>query len=372
MEKISRLLKVLPAGICAVSLAACGKSQNQQTYIVSEDAPKIDVKNLDAGSTSLRLADSAYAKGEYSMAAQLYYRAAELQPDKTDVMIKLGFALFKAGGPADAEKVFRAALQQNPKHLEALRGLAHSLVIQGRAAEAVNFYRQAMADGGKGDVRVYAGLGAALDMVGKHDEARSTYQAGLKLAPEDFGIRNNMALSYAMSGEGEKAKAILNGLSQNNPGMATKTNHSLSMVNSMTLAAAKTRPAAKPREVAEFKPAAKPAADDTATRIDTHDSPELRDVAEVPAPARRAAMTRKATADLAVSDTGDGTIYINTGRASVVRAESSSKPEFSAAMSFRSDADTPEDAAAEVLDLLQQAERGPRFVWQEARRPDRS
>jgi hypothetical protein len=41
------------------------------------------------------------------------------------------------------------------------------------------------------------------------------------------------------------------------------------------------------------------------------------------------------------------------------------------AMSFRSDADTPEDAAAEVLALLQQAARGPRFVWQEAQRPGR-
>jgi hypothetical protein len=41
-------------------------------------------------------------------------------------------------------------------------------------------------------------------------------------------------------------------------------------------------------------------------------------------------------------------------------------------MSFKSDADTPEEAASEVIALLAQAERGPRFVWQLARRPDPS
>ena len=69
-----------------------------------------------------------------------------------------------------------------------------------------------------------------------------------------------------------------------------------------------------------------------------------------------------------MTEDGDGTIYINTSRAPVMRAEASFKTV--PAMSFRSDAETPEEAAAEVLGLLQQAERGPRFVWQEARRPD--
>jgi hypothetical protein len=41
-------------------------------------------------------------------------------------------------------------------------------------------------------------------------------------------------------------------------------------------------------------------------------------------------------------------------------------------MSRASNADTPDADATEVLELLAQAERGPRFVWQEARRPDPS
>lgn len=370
---ISRILKVLPAGACALALAACGKSTTQQSYDIPEDAPKIDPKKLNAPATSLRLADQAYAKGQYAMAAQLYFRAAELQPDKTDVMIKLGYALFKAGSPADAEKIFRAALEQNAKQADALRGLAHALVTQGRAGEAVAVYRQALAVSPE-DVRIHAGLGAALDMIGKHDEARVAYQAGLKLAPEDFGLKNNLALSYAMTGQADRAKSILSGIGQKDPGAANRANLSLSTVNNLV---AKARPAKK-EQVAEVKPQAKPAAN-PAARLDTPEAPE-RDVAEVPPPRRVAAApagpSRKANADFAGADSGDGELYIVTGRSVAVHAEAPKKSVPAgapiAALSTPSGADTPDAAAAEVLDLLQQAERGPRFVWQEARRPDQS
>lgn len=368
MRKSSRLWKVLPAAACALALAACGKSQNQQTYDLPGDGPKIDVKKIDAGSTALRLADGAYAKGDYNMAAQLYFRAAELQPDNGAVTVKLGFALFKTGGAVDAEKIFRAALEKEPKNADALRGLAHSLVTQGRAADSLPVYRQAIAAAGKPDARIYAGLGAALDMVGKHEEARAAYAAGLKLAPKDFGLRNNLALSYAMSGDTAKAQSILAGLSEE-PSAAPKAAERLSALKSTVASAARPAPAKK-RQVAEAAPAQsappKPVQPKTAARSEPVDAD--RDVAEVPAPvaAAPARVTRKATADLA--DAGDGEIYIQTGRATLAKADKPRTP----AMSFRSSADTPEDAADEVIALLAQAERGPRFVWQLARRPDPS
>ncbi len=75
---------------------------------------------------------------------------------------------------------------------------------------------------------------------------------------------------------------------------------------------------------------------------------------------------QKASADLPGPDTANGVIYIRTGRTSTVASATHAAP----AMSFKSTADTPEEEAAEVLALLAQAERGPRFVWQMARRPD--
>jgi Flp pilus assembly protein TadD len=343
--------KVVPAAACALALAACGKS-SQETYIIPDEASKIDVKKIDAGATALRLADAAYAKGDFGMAAQLYFRAAELQPDNGAVAVKLGFALFKTGGAADAEKIFRAALQAEPKNAEAMRGLAHSLVMQGRAAAALPIYRQAIAASGQPDARIYAGLGAALDMTGKHEEARLAYAAGLKIAPNDFGLKNNLALSYAMSGDTSKARNVLSVLSDDPAG--PRKRESLAALKSTV---AKSAPAAKP-QIAAAPAKTAPAA--------SRPAPAAEDVVEVKTAASRPRVIQKAAADLPGADTADGEIYIRTGRAAAAQAAVPAAP----AMSFKSAADTPEEEAAEVLALLAQAERGPRFVWQMARRPD--
>lgn len=366
MRNNSRLSKVLPVAACAIALAACGKS-NQQTYVIPDEASKIDVKKIDAGATALRLADAAYKKGEYGMAAQLYFRAAELQPKNGAVAVKLGFALFKTGSAADAEKIFRAALQTEPKNAEAIRGLAHSLVMQGRAAAALPVYRQAIAAAGQPDARIYAGLGAALDMTGKHEEARLAYAAGLKIAPDDFGIKNNLALSYAMSGDTAKARTVLSDLSDVPAG--PKKRKSLAALKSTVAKSATAAPAAK-RQLAAAPaskgPAAKPAG---SAPVASRPVPADEDVVEVKAAASRPRVIQKASADLPGADTADGEIYIRTGRATAAQAASPATPA-APAMSFKSTADTPEEEAAEVLALLAQAERGPRFVWQMARRPD--
>ncbi len=352
----SRFSKVLPAAACALALAACGKS-NQQTYVIPDEASKIDVKKIDAGSTALRLADAAYAKGDFVMAAQLYFRAAELQPENSVVAVKLGFALFKTGGAADAEKIFRAALQTEPKNADALRGLAHSLVMQGRAAAAVPVYRQAIAAAGQPDARIYAGLGAALDMSGKHEEARLAYAAGLKIAPNDFGIKNNLALSYAMSGDTAKARTVLSDLSDDPA--APKKRASIAALKSTV---AKSAPAPK-RQIAAMPAPAKPApSSERAARA-------AEDVVEVKTAASHPRVIQKSNADLPGADTADGELFIRTGRSTPAQAAAPQTPAIPA-MSFKSTADTPDEEAAEVLALLEQAERGPRFVWQMARRPD--
>ena len=48
----------------------------------------------------------------------------------------LGAALLAAGQPAEAEKVFRADLERNPRNPRSLFGLAESLKAQGKSADA--------------------------------------------------------------------------------------------------------------------------------------------------------------------------------------------------------------------------------------------
>ncbi len=333
MQPSTRLLKLSIAGACALALAACSKTSVQSLETAEESAPpRLDATKIDPKATTLRLADAAYGRAEYGTAVHLYFRAAELQPDNIEIGAKLGFALFKTGSAPDAEKVFRAVLEKSPRHAAAMRGLAHSLVGQDKAKDALPIYRQAIDEGGAApDPRLYAGLGAALDMTGKHAEARAAYEAGLKLQPNDAGLRNNMAMSYVLSGQPEKAKPLLEGL-VNEPATGERARLTLTQINS---ASAESMPkheknAATPR--AETETAKRPL---------------------------------KAAADLPVRESADGVIEIRTGRPSDAEHAKGHLAELGNELSDVAAAAT--DGAAEVLQLLAQSERGPRFVWQETR-----
>jgi tetratricopeptide (TPR) repeat protein len=245
-------------------------------------------------------------------------------------------------------------LEKEPKNALALRGLGHCLVLQKRPAEALPYYRQAIAANYKPEPRNYAGLGAALDMIGKHEEARAAYAAGLLLAPQDTGLRNNLAISYALSGDTAKAKEILAGASLH-PASRPDFSEALAGVRASSV---RRPPVRTRRALATMRSsAASPTTVHVASRIL---EPE---VIELPR-ARVAHVSRKINADRPMVAAESSEILIVTGRASPSRADSRHRP----AMSFRSSASTPEEAADEVLNLLELAARGPRFVWQEAQR----
>lgn len=359
MQRYSRIFIMLPTAACVVVLGACSNFQQRSFNIFADEAPKANAKSIDANATMLRLAEKAYEKGEYDMAAQLYFRVAQHAPDTPEVMVKLGFALLKAGSAADAERVFRALLEKEPRNAPALRGLGHGLVLQKRPIEALSVYRQAIAASAKPEAHNYAGLGAALDLVGKHEEARAAYAAGLRLAPNDLGLRNNLAISYALSGDTAKAKAILAGLSQY-PASRPEISEPPLRSEAIKTSSARRMLVRKRRAVAAAPP---PAAG--AVPLRAANPAWEREMVEVPAPVHVARISRKANADLPMADAGNSEVFIRTGRASAARIEAQRRP----AMSFRSDAATPEEAAAEVLALLEQAARGPRFVWEQAQRP---
>lgn len=343
MHQSARLLKLSIAGACALALGACSKT-SVQSLATAEDGtpPKIDASKIDPKATALRLADAAYERADYGTAVHLYFRAAELQPNDLEVGTKLGFALFKTGSASDAEKVFRAVLEKSPRKADATRGLAHSLVGQSKAQDAIPIYRQAIEEAAANpDPRLYSGLGAALDMIGKHADARAAYDAGLKLRPNDPALRNNLAMSYVLSGQPNKAKPLLESLIDE-PASSERARQTLAQVNSSLAEAAPTigSRAEQPRaELAALSPAAAAAG-----------------------PGKRAL---KASADLAPSESADGEIHIRTVRP--VHAEHAAGSVAELGGEISDVAATGSNEAAEVLQLLAQAERGPRFVWQESR-----
>jgi len=101
-----------------------------------------DVLELAAAILDARLAE---AGGDRAGAVMPWRRAVEVQdrlnydepPDwYYPVRESLGGALLRAGRPAEAEMVFRADLERNPRNPRSLFGLAESLRAQKKAADA--------------------------------------------------------------------------------------------------------------------------------------------------------------------------------------------------------------------------------------------
>ena len=82
--------------------------------------------------------------GDLAGAAEAFESASHLNTGDTEALTHLGGVYLQLKKPADAEKKFRMALENQPKSTPALRGMALSLDAQGKP-EAVEAYRSYLA-----------------------------------------------------------------------------------------------------------------------------------------------------------------------------------------------------------------------------------
>ena len=59
------------------------------------------------------------------------------------------------------------------------------------------------------DWRILSAQGAALDQLGRYEEARQYYASALKIAPEEPSVLSNLGLSYVLSKDLPKAEETL-------------------------------------------------------------------------------------------------------------------------------------------------------------------
>ncbi len=148
----------------------------------------------------MRVADDAAANGDLGTAAGLYRRAAEASPEDPQPLAKLGAVLLQLHAYTEAATTYRAALKISPNPLEGElhRGLAVVLLALDQPETALAELDAAVAKAPE-DPRLYNALGVAHDLLGRHDLAQQDYRNGLRLAPSNAGLRNNYALSLALS-----------------------------------------------------------------------------------------------------------------------------------------------------------------------------
>ncbi len=150
-----------------------------------------------------RLADDMSRDGDPSGAVNLYRAAYLADPRDPQMLQRMGGAFLELNEPMRAEQAFRGALMVAPGDVAAKRGLALSLLAQRRAAEALPLLQQLATD--SADPHLLRAEGAALDMLGRQNEAQAIYRKALTYAPIDADLHGNLALSLALSGDAADA-----------------------------------------------------------------------------------------------------------------------------------------------------------------------
>lgn len=193
---------LLLAGV-ALSVAACADDKSPWGSLRAAAG-----NEQGAGANILlRTARSARDSGDLSNAVTLYKNAYELAPGRADIAAELGQTLTALGANNEAAEVYRDALANNPKNVDALRGLGNALISLNQPRLALEQFQAALAL--KPDPRIYNSMGVAYDMSGENQTAQASYRSGLTLAANDTSLRNNLALSMALSGDYEQAIRLL-------------------------------------------------------------------------------------------------------------------------------------------------------------------
>ncbi|HKW55264.1 MAG TPA: tetratricopeptide repeat protein, partial [Stellaceae bacterium] len=156
----------------------------------------------------MRVADETRAGGDLATAASLYRRIHDMRPSDPQPLARLGSTLTQLKSYTEAAQAYRAALELSPNDPELRRGLAIVLLSLGQPEPAVVQLEKAIGDD-HDDARLYSALGVAHDLMGRHDLAQAAYLDGLRLAPKSPGLRNNYALSLALSGDYGAAESTI-------------------------------------------------------------------------------------------------------------------------------------------------------------------
>lgn len=168
-----------------------------------------------SGNSSMvvQVARSTAKRGDLPTAVSLYRRALSIDSSNFEAAAGLAETLSSLGAHDEAADAWRIALKLNPNSTMALRGMGNTLVASGRPALAVEHYERACAI--RHEPRLYNGLGVAHDMLEDYKAAQAYYTVGLKDDAENLTLRNNLGLSYLLSGKIPEAVAELKRTAEN-------------------------------------------------------------------------------------------------------------------------------------------------------------
>lgn len=125
-------------------------------------------------------------KGNYKKVKELLLKDPDLE-NNIDNKFKLGTVHAKLHEYEEARACFEDVLKKNPKHFEAMMGLAQVFQVQEKYSEAMEFYDKASKENVK-DMDCPLNMGEILYKTGEIEKALEILEKAKELAPENVKI----------------------------------------------------------------------------------------------------------------------------------------------------------------------------------------
>ena len=160
----------------------------------------------DPDQSLIKIAEYFRDHGERQTAIALYQRALK-NSESSETTLDIARSLMALNAFADAVSAYRRAIADDSDDHEARLGLGLALLQSGQIEQSISYFRQLTSMPEHFTIRSCRFYGAALDLHADHAEAQAIYERCLKLAPDDTGVRSNLALSQVLSGRKQAAVA---------------------------------------------------------------------------------------------------------------------------------------------------------------------
>ncbi len=153
----------------------------------------------------MRIADAAESFGDAQGAATFYRRAAALQPDSVAASIGMARSLAMEGKIAEAIETLRSAKSRAPSDTQLDTTLGRLLVAADRPQEGLAAFDEGLQKAPQ-SVPLLIGRGVALDAMGQHKDAQDSYRKAMQYDPGNSAARKDLDLSLALEGRRGKGK----------------------------------------------------------------------------------------------------------------------------------------------------------------------
>ena len=169
------------------TLRALGRSDEAETHL--RRAIALNPQNIDP---FRKLIEVLTPQGRYEEAIDALAQAAALEPaspQAAELHFLMGQAAQENGRP-EAAGYYMHAFKIDPRHVQAIRRLAHLRLEQQRYDEALEFFQRLIAID-PGDAVAYGNMGIVLYYLGRSDEALQRFDQALSLDPTLENARDN-------------------------------------------------------------------------------------------------------------------------------------------------------------------------------------